>query len=33
MTFGGGNQKFTELSEPYREPEKKRRGGFLEVGT
>lgn len=33
MTFDGAHQKFTELSEPYREPEKKRRGGFLEVGT
>lgn len=33
MTFDGAHQKFTELSEPYREPEKKRRGGFLEGGT
>lgn len=33
MTFDGAHQKFTELSEPYREPEKKRRGGFLESGT
>ena len=33
MNFDGAHQKFTELSEPYREPEKKRRGGFLEGGT
>ena len=33
MSFDGSHQKFTELSEPYREPEKKRRGGFLESGT
>ena len=33
MSFNGAHQKFTELSEPYREPEKKRRGGFLEGGT
>ena len=33
MTFDGAHQKFTELSEPYCEPEKNRRGGFLEVGT
>lgn len=33
MSFDGAHQKFTELSEPYREPEKKRRGGFLEGGT
>ena len=33
MSFDGAHQKFTELSEPYRESEKKRRGGFLESGT
>lgn len=33
MNFDGAHQKFTELSEPYREPEKKRRGGFLEGST
>ena len=34
MHFDGEHQRFTELSEPYQEPEKKsRRGGFLEDGT
>ena len=34
MRFDGEHQRFTELSEPYQEPEKKsRRGGFLEDGT
>lgn len=29
MHFDGAHQRFTELSEPYREPEKRGRGGFL----
>ena len=29
MRFDGSHQRFTELSEPYREPEKRSRGGFL----
>ena len=29
MHFDGSHQRFTELSEPYREPEKRSRGGFL----
>ena len=34
MRFDGEHQRFTELSEPYQEPEKKsRRGGFLEGGA
>lgn len=29
MHFDGAHQRFTELSEPYREPEKRERRGFL----